>query len=177
MTFPRYGKSQSIPWFQTTNQSARYITITFDYISYNIHVYIYILYYILYIYILYSHDITIVSWRSPDLRPAIWGSPAQGAPEAQEVFGHFQVLERLARWQEMIGIYPLVIEHNYWKLPFIFIYPSKIVIFYSYVSLPEGTLQDGNEHMDFWTWHQENPWSFVGYFSEQMGLWWSPTLQ
>ena len=35
-------------------------------------------------------------------------------------------------------IYPLVNKHNFWKWQFIVDLPIKIVIFHSYVSLPEG---------------------------------------
>jgi hypothetical protein len=34
--------------------------------------------------------------------------------------------------------YPLVILHSYWKWPFIVDFPIKMVIFHSYVKLPEG---------------------------------------
>ena len=36
--------------------------------------------------------------------------------------------------------YPLVKKHSYGKWPFIVIFPLKIVIFYSYVKLPEGNV-------------------------------------
>ena len=35
--------------------------------------------------------------------------------------------------------YPLVIQHSYWKWPFIVDFPLKMMILHSYVSLPEGT--------------------------------------
>ena len=38
----------------------------------------------------------------------------------------------------MLSFYPLVIERSYWKWPFIVDFPIKMVIFHSYVSLPEG---------------------------------------
>ena len=40
----------------------------------------------------------------------------------------------------MVFRYPLVIEHSYWKWPFIVDLSIKMMIFHSYVSLPEGNL-------------------------------------
>ena len=40
-------------------------------------------------------------------------------------------------WMQ-VSMYPLVNQHSYWKLPFVVDLPIKIVIFHSYVSLPEG---------------------------------------
>jgi hypothetical protein len=44
------------------------------------------------------------------------------------------------------GIYPLVISYSYWTWPFSsLIYQLRIVIFYSYVSLPEGFIRTNGE--------------------------------
>ena len=44
-------------------------------------------------------------------------------------------------------IYPLGNKHSYWKWPFIVTFPVKMVIFHSYVSLPEGNRNNTN------VWH------------------------
>ena len=41
---------------------------------------------------------------------------------------------------DIIRGYPLVVEHSYQQLPFVVDFPYKMVVFHSYVKLPEGII-------------------------------------